>query len=165
MLLLVTCAPSAPTTNQLQVTFGPSPIVRFRQQEVLADLNDDGECEMIRLLLNEARGLAFAPNLADLRDGLIIDGFALFSSQRSRIPVFYFYMDSGLSLRLRELEGRVLLVSEGGRDHAQRAWGWWAPVSDWPPPQWSAKWRGWDQERVAYGRWHGLCHISVSQGK
>jgi hypothetical protein len=136
---------------------------------ICCDLNADGHVEILVLLYSTAsrdsKEVATLA-LADVREGIYADGFAVLEVIEGRTwPVFYYWVHWGLVLQVKELDGHVGLVSEGGRDHRQAFWGW-VPDDEFPPPYWTAKERYLDNGTSKYGPWRYHCmQSSAAQGK
>ena len=148
----------------LLAVFGPRG-VRLESYPLSIDLDGDGTPERLVLLADPRRGVKMPGRADDLRKGATVTGFALFDGLRPEVVVFYQYYDyDGFQLRLDEIEGRTMLVSDGGRDHAQRVWGWWRH-EEWPPDEWAARERQWDEGVQQYGRWRAADRVQVVEGK
>ena len=115
------------SVDDLQAVFGPRRVA-FAERELALDLNGDGKPERVVLLANKLRGYELPRAVSELskRGGVCVDGFAVFDGVRPKVPVLYQYNEyDGWMVRLDTIDGQRVLVSDGGRDHAQHIWGWW----------------------------------------
>lgn len=165
LLFLAAGCANSPSIDELQEVFGPKQ-VRFQQRAVTVDLNHDGHPERLVLLANQLRGLRLPQDIAGLRRGAVVDGFAVFDGRHPDVLVFYQYWDyDGLALRLDKVEGNEVLVSDGGRDHIQHNWGWWDYAEAWPPAGWEARHRAYDTSQDRWGTWQASQRVAVLVGK
>lgn len=164
-LLATGCATRPPSAADLQSVHGPLAGIKLQEQRILCDLNADGRPETIILLQDRRRTDSFRADLGTLRTGLIVDGFVVLDGRAGNVVVFYAYFDGGLALQLKRIDDDLFIVSEGGKDHVQHAWGWWSTKSEWPSAGWAYGFREWNQEREAYGFWSTGPKIFVNQGR
>ena len=156
------------TVHALHRIWGPDQEVQY-SAPVLCDLNADGHPEVLLLMYRQGsweQKEAMAAGLADLRKGVYAEGFMVLEAVEGRAwPVFYCWVYWRLSLQLKELDGHLGIVSEGGKDGRQAFWGW-VPHGEFPPPYWAARERFWEREANRYGPWrqHSL-GSSAQQGK
>jgi hypothetical protein len=144
--------------------FGP-PGRRLYRQSFELDLNDDGHPERI-VLLRRPEDVADTDRIeAGLRQTVYVEGFEVYSGTDPDILLFYAYRDDRFTLRFDTVDGRELLVSDGGRDHGQYVWGWWEWHSDWRVDGWEARCRVWTPDMDGYGAWRAMRYIWVSYGK
>lgn len=150
----------------LQAVYGPEGAV-FEQRTFNIDLNGDGRPERLMLLSNADRGLGLLPNdAAELSQGVGVDAFAVFDGRRPNIAVIYQYpCYDGYPLRLDDVDGQHVLVSDSGRDRVQHVWGWWRYSDGWSVDAWEARARSWQDDRQTYGDWRRTRLVSVFVGK
>ena len=147
--------PSAEDTlGLLRGLFGPhGAFVIPHQYELHHDLNGDGVEETIFVFFDQGFDDQPPTTLAELRDGLTCNGFAVLTRIDQRMwPVFYYYNQYRLSLYLKPFDGVERFVSQGGRDHVQTEWGWYEHP-DWPPPRWDTRFRVWESQHNRYSNW------------
>lgn len=158
------CASRA-DVGDLQAVFGPAG-VEFERRELMIDLNGDGRPERVVLLADQRRGLKLPRSAAELSATIVVDGFAVFDGRHDDVPVFYQYADyGGFALRLDVVEGRRLLVSDGGRDRIQYVWGWWTYPEAWPPTGWESRQREYDERALRWADWKLRDKTFVMVGK
>ena len=146
---------------------GPSDNFAKERERTVHDLNGDGLAEVIIVYGRKDRGLS----LADLKDGVVCDGFAVLSPvDWAWWPVYYVF--DGVSrtvIRLGRIDDLAYeqLVRDGGRGHTQSVWGWYdiLGTEEDHPPAWWAGWRRWDKSNGKYSTWHTGRFYSVHVGK
>lgn len=169
LLLLSAAAPilNHPNVADLQAVFGP-PGVDFEQHDLHIDLDGDGHPEVLILLADRRRGLSLPKDLATFtKAGTVVDGFALFDGAHPSVPIFYQYSyQDGFDLRLDKIDAQLMLVSDGGRDHTQKIWGWTTDPDGWPASGWEARQRRYDVKSDQWIQpWVTLDKISIEIGK
>ncbi len=164
-LSLAGCA-SRPSVADLQAVYGP-PGVEFERQSLFVDLNDDGIDELLILLVDQRRGILLPLDSNALASGFTGDGFAVYDGRHPSVPVFYQYNghNGGYDLRLDQIDNQLCLVSDGGRDHVQKVWGWWRYKGDWLIDGWEARKRSLQADLQTYGAWSRQPLVSVIVGK
>jgi len=163
--LTTTGCSSQTGAGDLQQVFGPRGVT-FEERSFAIDLNADGQPERLLLLFDTRRGLEVPRDVSALIGGVAVDGFAVFDGRQPNVPVIYQYPDyDGYTIRLDDVEGERVLVSDGGRDHVQHVWGWWREPEGWPAAGWRAKSRAWVVDRNTWGGWRSGPLVLVNVGK
>ena len=157
--------PDVQDVSVYQKHFGP-PGRRLHKQSLELDLNDDGYPERIVLLSLSEDGADIDRIEAGLRETVYVEGFEVYSGTDPQVLLFYAYQDTRYALRFDTVDGREVLVSDGGRDHGQYVWGWWWTWdSDWRVDGWEARCRFWGKNSDGYGPWRRMRYLNVSYGK
>lgn len=114
--------PGALGTAAVAAVHGPT--MELTSVDLLIELGGDSTPELLRLFVDARRGFEL-PRSGDAFKGAWVQGFTLFTWAEGE-PVLVFHAANefdGFSLKLQEIEGRPMLISEGDREHMQYAWG------------------------------------------
>lgn len=170
------------TISALQAIHGPQEcrdITAFLAPPIEYDFNRDGRGEILFLISDRGMGQLRVDGVEDLREGVCVAGFLLFTEVEGRWwPVYYFYDHERASLHLDPIygpnpwdekamkiwtEGLVVDSDKGGRE---LTWFWHPAHPGWPYSFWATSLRRWDEERHAYTglRRSGLGPIHVVYG-
>jgi hypothetical protein len=156
------CAPRV-SVGDLREVFGGEP-AEYEERTLWVDLNGDGRPERLVLFVSRDAGIELPRHVRSLESGrAVVEGIALFDGRHPDVCVFYWSRSWRFALRVGEVEGQRMLISDGGRGGEQFVWGWWRSPGGWPPARWEARLRVWEGEE--YGPWRPWPLIAVEVSK
>ena len=170
------------TIKALQAVHGPpldGDVTTLLAPPIEYDYNRDGRKEILLLVSDRGLGELGVKGVADLRMGITVAGFILFTNIEGKWwPVFYFYDHERAFLHLDTIygpywedekarrfwtEGLVVDTDKGGH---KLTWFWHPAYPDWPYAFWATSLRHWNDDLNAYTglRRGGLGAIYVVYG-
>ena len=127
------------------------------------DFNGDGLEEILLVISDRGLGKVRVNGIDDLRKGIIVAGFLLFTKVEGKWwPVYYLYDHERVFLHLDRIYGpyawdekatRVWsegLVVDADKEGRELTWFWHPAYPDWPYSFWATSVRYWDEGLEAY---------------